>query len=194
MASEEEMATIVPDSKKEKASLWKVQTRDFGLALTGSDLLISPFLDLEMSPGPGLKKRGTMLGSQNQLTPTQRFRTLNLVSSLKCPHVPPVDRGPCLPACVLFCASLPAFVTVSVTSCSSCWWGRDFSPIPGLAEHTHWTDETASRLLAQIQARRGGLCARQGHVEVALGNRINHLWLWEASSIVWRECGTHWCL
>uniref|UniRef100_A0A8D1TE13 AAA+ ATPase domain-containing protein n=1 Tax=Sus scrofa TaxID=9823 RepID=A0A8D1TE13_PIG len=64
-----------------------------------------------MSPGPGLKKRGTMLGSQNQLTPTQRFRTLNLVSSLKCPHVPPVDRGPCLPACVLFCASLPAFVT-----------------------------------------------------------------------------------
>ena len=53
----------------------------------------------------------------------------------------------------------------------------------------HWTDETAHRLLTQTQSRGRGLCARQGHIGVARGNRVNDQEVWRASFTLQRVWG-----
>ena len=58
----------------------------------------------------------------------------------------------------------------------------------------HWRDETAHRLLTQIQSRGRRLCARQGHIGVTRGNRVNDQEVWRASFVLSRGCGAHWFL
>ena len=58
----------------------------------------------------------------------------------------------------------------------------------------HWTDDTAHRLLSEIQSGGGGPCARQGHIGIACGNRVNDQEVWETSFVLSRGCGAHWFL